>query len=68
MATLAERFRKLCLSNVEEVGTEIGRGSYGVVQEMRIGRLKVVGKTLYDYLQDERQPRGKFEEECIRLL
>ena len=68
MATIAERFRKLCLSNVEEVGTEIGRGSYGVVQEMRIGGLKVVGKTLFDYLQNERYTRGQFEEECIRWL
>ena len=66
MATFAERFQKLCLSNVEEVGTEIGRGSYGVVQEMRIGRLKVVGKTLFDHLQNEQYTRGRFEEECIR--
>ena len=68
MATFAERFRKLCLSNVEEVGTEIGRGSYGVVQEMRIGGLKVVGKTSFDYLQNEQYTRGRFEEECIRYI
>ena len=61
-----ERFQKLCLSNVEEVGTEIGRGAYGVVQEMRIGGLKVAGKTLFDHLQSEEYTREKFEEECIR--
>lgn len=42
-----EELSEFELDCVEETGKELGRGSYGVVTELRVGRLLCAGKTLH---------------------
>lgn len=39
---MASRFRDLELESVEETGKELGRGSFGVVMELKVKGLRYV--------------------------
>ena len=65
MADLRSRLhielRSLVLKGVEETGTELGRGAYGVVVEVKLHGLLFAGKKLHEaLLQDSRQGKGAY--------
>ena len=48
LQSLQDLLRSLSLDNVEETGTIIGRGAYGVVCEVKVSGLVCAGKTLHE--------------------
>ena len=55
------------LSKVERIGTELGRGAYGVVVEMKLSDgTRVAGKKIHDVLFYKSDfMKSRFEEECL---
>ena len=50
LAELKMRLKPLLLNKEVEIKEEIGRGAYGVVNEVRLDGTLCAGKTLYGYL------------------
>ena len=48
----ADRLRPFLLSNVTTTGRQLGGGSYGVVEELKMAGLVCAGKKIYDALID----------------
>ena len=71
--TFEEQLRELKIEEVEETGEELGRGSYGVVVEIKTSGLRCAGKKLHDSFfafaspQEKRAIKERFVEECLRL-
>ena len=50
LAELRTRLQPLLLNKEVEIKEEIGRGAYGVVNEVRLDGTLCAGKTLHDFL------------------
>ena len=50
LAELKMRLKPLLLNKEVEIKEEIGRGAYGVVNEVRLDGTLCAGKTLHDFL------------------
>lgn len=76
MATNTElKAKELLLTNVRRTGKQLGRGSFGVVEELMVEGTICAGKTLHSELQQLREVRyneyeqiiKRFTAECILL-
>ncbi len=70
---MQENLRDMVLYGVEETGRELGRGSYGVVVELKVSGLLCAGKKLHQEFfafaspREKREVEERFVEECVRL-
>ena len=64
-----ERLKEHELTDIDETGVEIGRGSYAVVLELHYRGLKCAGKKFHDYLVQNEGPSRKkcLIDECVTL-
>ena len=64
-----ERLKEHELTDIDETGVEIGRGSYAVVLELHYRGLKCAGKKFHDYLVQKEGPSRKkcLIDECVTL-
>lgn len=68
-----QQLQDLRVEDVEETGKELGRGSYGVVVELKVSGLLCAGKTLHERFftfgspEERRLIEERFVQECLRL-
>ena len=65
---IREQLKELELTDVAVVGKELGRGSYGVVIEVKVNGLPCAAKQLHQVLQEAGQEliKCRFVEECLQ--
>lgn len=64
-----EKLKEHELTDIDETGVEIGRGSYAIVIELQHRGLKCAGKKFYDFLVQKESPSRKqcLIDECVTL-